>query len=156
MANVVLNLPEYKFSFKQENNKTYIFDEVRRKYLVMTPEEWVRQNFVKYLVQNLGYPAGLISLEIPLKINRTDKRSDVVVFNHEGKILMLIECKAPHIKISQNTFDQAAVYNLNFKASYLVVTNGMAHYCCKVDYENNKWDFLSEVPGYNTITKSRD
>jgi hypothetical protein len=156
MVNTPLNLPEFNFSFKQENNKIFILDEIRHKYLILTPEEWVRQNFVKYMVVNLGYPSALISLEMPFSINNTDKRSDIAIYNREGNIVMLVECKAPKVKITQKTFDQAAVYNLKLKARYFIVTNGLVHYCCKVDYVNNKWDFVSEIPEYKSITYIQD
>jgi predicted type IV restriction endonuclease len=147
----VLNLPVCEFSMKKENEKVYIFDEIRRKHLVCTPEEWVRQNFIKYLINQLNYPSSLISLEMPLNLNTTAKRSDIVIFDRNGNIFMIVECKAPQIKISQKTFDQAAVYNLKLMAQYLVVTNGMEHYCCKVDFENKRWEFVSAIPNFNNI-----
>jgi hypothetical protein len=153
---VPLNLPEFTFSFKQDKTNTLIFDEIRNKYVVCTPEEWVRQNFIKFLIKNLNYPKTLMSLEMPFKVNTTSKRSDIVVFDRSGSILMIVECKAPTVKVVQKTFDQAAVYNIKLKAKYLIVTNGLEHYCCKVDFENKRWEFITEIPDFNVISLQRD
>ena len=141
-----LNFPEYHFRFKNSENKVAIFDEIRKKFLILTPEEWVRQNVVKYLIEEKNYPKSIINVEKNLKINGLTKRYDVVVFNTDGSILVLVECKAPEIKISQATFDQIARYNLTLKAEYLMVTNGLKHYFCKVDFKNEKYQFLESLP----------
>ncbi|MES2873148.1 MAG: type I restriction enzyme HsdR N-terminal domain-containing protein, partial [Bacteroidota bacterium] len=119
-----LNLPEYPFRLKQENNTTYIFDGVRKKFLVLTPEEWVRQHFVQFLIQEKKYPRTLIKLEGGLKLNSLQKRSDILLFNSSGEKIILVECKAPSIKITQATFDQVARYNFVHQVKYLVVSNG--------------------------------
>ena len=146
-----LNLPIFEFALKETNGKTYIFDEIRKKYLILTPEEWVRQNFVKFLVSHKGFPASLIVLEKPFKLNNSDKRSDIVVYNKNGKIVLLVECKAPEINISQKVFDQAASYNLKLNAEFLIITNGIAHYCCKLDYKVKKWLFMDEIPYFSEL-----
>jgi hypothetical protein len=144
-----LNLPEFKFTFKEKEGKKYIFDEIRRKHLLLTLEEWVRQNFVRFLVEYKNYPATLISLEMPFVLNKTENRSDIVIYNKQGKITMLVECKSPQVALSQKVFDQAAGYNLKLDATYLVLTNGISHYCCKPDYANRKWIFMNEIPEYD-------
>ena len=146
-----LQFPTYSFRFKNSENKVAIFDEIRKKFIIITPEEWVRQHVVQFLLQNKKYPKSLINVEKLLKINDLKKRYDVVVYNPDGSILILVECKAPEIKISQHTFDQIARYNMTLKAEYLMVTNGLNHYFCKMDYENEKYDFLPELPEYQTL-----
>ncbi len=143
-----LQFPTYSFRFKNSENKVAIFDEIRKKFIIITPEEWVRQHVVQFLLQNKKYPKSLINVEKLLKINDLKKRYDVVVYNPDGSIFILVECKAPEIKISQHTFDQIARYNMTLKAEYLMVTNGLNHYFCKMDYEKEQYDFLSELPDY--------
>lgn len=143
-----LNLPPYKHTFKQIDDKKYIFDRVRKKYLLLTPEEWVRQNFVEYLVQDLGYPATLISIEKAIKVNRTVKRYDIVAHNNQGEPVCLVECKAPDVKITKDVFDQIAVYNLKLNVKYLILTNGINHYCCVMDFNEKKYVFLPNIPAY--------
>jgi hypothetical protein len=143
-----LQFPTYSFRFKNSENKVAIFDEIRKKFIIITPEEWVRQHVVQFLLQEKKYPKSLINVEKLLKINDLNKRYDVVVFNPDGSILILVECKAPEIKISQHTFDQIARYNMTLKSEYLMVTNGLNHYFCKMDYEKEQYDFLSELPDY--------
>jgi len=143
-----LNFPTYNFRFKNSENKTAIFDEIRKKFIILTPEEWVRQNVVQYLLQQKKYPKSLINVEKLLKINGLVKRYDVVVFNNDGSIFILVECKAPEIKISQTTFDQIARYNMTLQAEYLMVTNGLNHYFCQMDFENERYAFLRELPDY--------
>ena len=145
-----LNFPNFFFRFKNSENKVAIFDEIRKKFMILTPEEWVRQNVVRFLLEEKKYPKSLINVEKALKINGLTKRYDVVVFNNDGSILVLIECKAPEIKISQTTFDQIARYNLTLKAEYLMVTNGLKHYFCKMDFENEKYQFLENLPEFQT------
>lgn len=143
-----LNFPTYNFRFKNSENKTAIFDEIRKKFIILTPEEWVRQNVVQYLLQEKKYPKSLINVEKLLKINGLVKRYDVVVFNNDGSIFILVECKAPEIKISQTTFDQIARYNMTLQSEYLMVTNGLNHYFCQMDFENERYAFLRELPDY--------
>lgn len=145
-----LNFPEYNFRFKSNNNNTLIFDEIRKKFIVLTPEEWVRQHLVQYLLEEMNYPRSLINVEKQLKLNNTLKRYDVVVYRNDGSIFLLVECKAPSIPISQVTFDQIARYNLSLDASYLMISNGLDHYYCQMDFENKKYLFLRELPQYKT------
>jgi len=145
-----LNLPFYNITLKEENGKRLIYDDIRKKYLSLTPEEWVRQNFIKYLISEKNVPASLIVIEKGLKLNELSKRTDVLIYKDASPVL-LVECKAPKVKITQDTFDQISRYNLIFKVSYLIVTNGMSHYCCKVDFDKNSYTFLEEIPDFNTI-----
>lgn len=143
-----LNFPGYAFRFKSNENKPLIFDEIRKKFVVLTPEEWVRQHVIKYLLSEKKYPASHISVEKQLKLHDTIKRYDIVVYNSDGSIHLIVECKATSINISQDTFDQIARYNLVLDASYLMVTNGLTHYFCRMDLENKKYLFLEEIPVY--------
>ena len=146
-----LQFPTYSFRFKNSENKVAIFDEIRKKFIIITPEEWVRQHVVQFLLQDKKYPKSHINVEKLLKINDLNKRYDVVVYNPDGSIFILVECKAPEIKISQHTFDQIARYNMTLNAEYLMVTNGLNHYFCKMDYETEKYDFLPELPEYQSL-----
>lgn len=143
-----LNFPSYPFRLKSSENKTLIFDIIRKKYVVLTPEEWVRQHVVHYLHIEKKYPLSLISVEKQLKINNLVKRTDVVVFNKKGTPEIIVECKAPNVPISQGTFDQIARYNLTLKANLLMVSNGLNHYYCQMDHEKETYLFLQEVPNY--------
>ena len=144
-----LNFQPYQFRFKNSENKVAIFDEVRKKFIILTPEEWVRQHVVHYLMKEKNYPKSWVNVEKQIKINGLTKRYDVVVFNPDCSIFLLVECKAPEIKINQNTFDQIARYNMVIKAQYLMVTNGLEHYFCQMDYKNEKYHFLQELPQPN-------
>lgn len=143
-----LNFPAYSFRFKNNENKVAIFDEIRKKFIILTPEEWVRQHVVRFLLEEKKYPKSYINVEKLLKVNGLKKRYDAVVFNPDGSIFILVECKAPEVKISQDTFDQIARYNMTMQAQFLMVTNGMNHYFCQMDYENEKYEFLRELPDY--------
>ncbi|MFO7843590.1 MAG: type I restriction enzyme HsdR N-terminal domain-containing protein [Bacteroidales bacterium] len=143
-----LNLPTYSFNIKFIEQRKYIFDFIRRKYVLLTPEEWVRQNFLKYLVEEKKYPASLIAVEKEFKLNTLSKRSDAVVYNQSGTPFLMIECKAASVTIDQHVFDQIARYNMKLNVEYLVVTNGLAHYCCKIDVENQKYYFLKDIPEF--------
>ena len=144
-----LNFPAYNFRLKNSENKIYIFDVIRKKFVVLQPEEWVRQHLVHYLISEKKYPVSLINVEKQLELNGLKKRYDVVVFNSKGNIEILVECKAPKINIDQSTFDQIARYNMNLKANYLIVTNGLEHFYCKMDYDKEKYTFLTDVPDFN-------
>jgi type I site-specific restriction endonuclease len=144
----ILSLPIYKLKMKSDGEKTYIFDVVRKKYLLLNPEEWVRQNFIHYLNKEKKYPLGLMGVEQMVKYNSLKTRADIVMYNTEGKANIIVECKAPDVKITQETFNQIAKYNSQLKVKYLLVTNGMNHYCCKMDYESNRITFLEEIPSY--------
>ncbi|XLS30961.1 type I restriction enzyme HsdR N-terminal domain-containing protein [Flavobacteriaceae bacterium M23B6Z8] len=143
-----LNFPEYSFRFKNNENKLRIFDDIRKKFVVLQPEEWVRQHVSHYLRSEKQYPASLINVEKKIELNGLIKRYDLVVFNSDGTIHLVVECKAPDININQNTFDQIARYNLSLKATFLMVTNGLQHFYCQLDYENEKYVFIKEIPPY--------
>lgn len=146
-----LNLPKHTFRFKKEENKTYIFDKFRKKYIVLTPEEWVRQNLLMYLVNEKNYPQSLIAVEAGLKLYNTLKRTDIVVYNKQGAPLLIVECKAPEVNIDEKVFDQIVRYNMALQVNYLVVSNGMNHYCCQLDYEKQTYNFLKTIPNYTDI-----
>lgn len=143
-----LNFPTYTFRFKNSENKRLIFDPIRKKFVVLQPEEWVRQHCIQYLIQVKNYPKSLINVEKELKINTLKKRYDIVVFNPDGSIHLIVECKAPIKNINQETFDQIARYNLELNATYLMVTNGINHYYCQMDFENERFEFLRDIPNY--------
>jgi hypothetical protein len=143
-----LNFPAYSFRFKNSENKVSIFDEIRKKFVILTPEEWVRQNVVRFLIEEKKYSKSYINVEKVIKVNGITKRYDIVVFEPNGKLFLLIECKAPEVTISQTTFDQIARYNLVLNAQYLMVTNGLNHYFCQMDFENEKYLFLKDFPAY--------
>ena len=143
-----LNFPNYTFRFKNSENKIAAFDEVRKKFIILTPEEWVRLHTVQYLKVEKLFPLSHINVEKQLMLGKVIKRYDVVVFNAEGGIHLIVECKAPSIKITQSTFDQIARYNMNLKAKYLMVTNGLDHFFCRMDYQAEKYIFLEELPSF--------
>ncbi|WP_297332320.1 type I restriction enzyme HsdR N-terminal domain-containing protein [Flavobacterium sp.] len=143
-----LNFPDYTFRFKNSENKLAIFDGVRKKFVILTPEEWVRQHVVTYLLNDLMYPKSYLNVEKLLKINGLSKRYDIVVYNPDGSVFLLVECKATSVPITQITFDQIARYNMAAKAQYMMVTNGINHYFCSMDYEQEKYIFLKELPPY--------
>jgi len=146
-----LNLPAFDVNVKQAGDKFLIFDGIRRKYLVLTPEEWVRQHFIHYLVQYLHYPKGLISPERGTMYNTLNKRTDICVFDTIGKACMLVECKASTVKISEATIRQATTYNQNIRAKFIVLTNGLEHYCWQVDFENSTTFPLAGIPDYRNL-----
>ncbi len=146
-----LNLPAYSFKIKSGEGRKLIFDEIRRKYVVLTPEEWVRQNFVQYLVREKSCPASLISLERQFDYNRMVKRADILIHNRSGMPVMMVECKAPDIKINQETFNQIALYNLRFNVPFLIITNGIEHYCCRYSKKGKGYRFLKQIPDYQEL-----
>lgn len=143
-----LNLPTYPFKIKSSENKYFIFDIVRKKYMVLTPEEWVRQHIIHYLIEEKKYPISLIAVEKKVTVNKLTKRTDILVFNAKGNPHIIVECKAPSIKISQDTFDQIARYNLKLEASYLIVTNGLTHFYSFMDLKNESYVFMENIPNY--------
>ena len=145
-----LNFPSYSFRFKNSENKVSIFDAIRKKFIILTPEEWVRQHLIQFLITEKSYPISLINVEKVLKVNGLRKRYDVVVYNSDGTINILIECKAPEVTISQSTFDQIAQYTMTLQSNLLMVTNGLNHYFCQMDFENEKYQFLTELPNYQS------
>ncbi len=143
-----LDFPGYPFTFQKKDDKVYILDIIRKKYVRLTPEEWVRQHTLHYLVDTKGYPPGLISVEYSLKINRLEKRADILCFRPAGKPWLLVECKAPHVAINEKTFAQIIRYNMQLNVDYLMLTNGIKHIYCALDYENHSYRFLHELPDY--------
>lgn len=143
-----LNLPTYKFRIKSNENKLFIFDILRKKYVVLTPEEWVRQHFVLYLIEEKNYPISLIAIEKKLTINGLTKRTDILVFNTNGEPYIIVECKSPSIKINQDAFDQIARYNLKLQSHFLIVTNGLEHFYCTMDFKNENYQFLADIPDF--------
>ncbi len=146
-----LNLPPYPFKLTEHNGRLSIFDEIRKKEIILTPEEWVRQHFVQYLVQQLHYPKSLIKLEGGLKLNSMQRRSDITVFNPAGQRILMVECKAPSVSINQKVFDQIARYNKVHQVSLLAVTNGLQHYYCTIDTQQKSYQFIEELPEYSTL-----
>ena len=145
----LLNLPSYEHKLKKINDKLCIWDIIRKKYIVLTPEEWVRQHFVHHLINDHNYPKSLIKLESILTYNQRLKRTDIQVFDRDGCLFMIIECKAPYIKLSESVFAQAAQYNKILKAQYLTIANGMIFHCCKTDWELQQMDFMETLPVFN-------
>jgi hypothetical protein len=143
-----LNFPNFNFRFKKKDEEVYIFDEIRRKFIVLTPEEWVRQHVVHLLIYVKKYPKSYVNVEKQISVNGTIKRYDVVVFDKIGNYNLLIECKAPQIQIDQKTFDQIAKYNFSLNANFLMVTNGLNHYFCKINTSQNGYEFLQDLPPY--------
>ncbi|MFI5163020.1 MAG: type I restriction enzyme HsdR N-terminal domain-containing protein [Sphingobacteriales bacterium] len=143
-----LQLPPYPFKIIEDNGKLTLFDEIRKKHILLTPEEWVRQHFVQYLINQKGYPKSLIKLEGGLKLHGKARRTDIIVFNTARERILLIECKAPSVNIDQKVFDQVARYNMVHKVSLLAVSNGLQHYYCRINFENRDYKFIEELPGY--------
>lgn len=144
-----LNLSPYPFKIKQEGDRCLIFDPVRKKYLVLTPEEWVRQHFVQHLINEKHYPKSLIKLEGGMKLNSLSKRTDIIAYNNNGQKVLLIECKAPHVKINQKVFDQIARYNIVHRIPLLAVTNGLEHYYCVINFNTKSYQFIETLPAYS-------
>lgn len=143
-----LNLPSFDIRLQRDDEGVKIFDRLRKKFIILTPEEWVRQHFVNYLINHKGFPESLMANEIGITLNGTRRRCDTVVFDKHGSPMVIVEYKASSIVISQSTFDQIVRYNMVLHARYLIVSNGMNHYCCRIDYDNMSYDFLKEVPDY--------
>ena len=143
-----LNFPKFDFLFKSKENKSYIFDPVRKKWLILTPEEWVRQHCLHHLIEELNIPASLIQVEKAISTGNTKGRFDIIAFNPDGTVYLLVECKAVNVEIDQSVFDQIARYALNMKNSYLMVTNGLSHYFCQIDNEQKQYLFLEQIPNY--------
>jgi hypothetical protein len=146
-----LNLPEAEFRIRDLGGKKEIFDSIRKKYIALTPEEWVRQNFISYLIRQKNIPPSLIGIEVSLKLNGLRKRSDILVYNRSGKPVLIVECKAPEVPVTQEVFEQVARYNMTWKVNWLVVTNGMVHFACYIDHEKSEFRFLKEIPDFSEI-----
>ncbi len=141
-----LNFPKYDFRFQKYQNKVRIFSRLRKKFVVLTPEEWVRQQCVMFLIHEKKKSPQLMNEEKKVDVNGMSKRYDVIVYKPDGAIDVVVECKAPDIAINQETFDQIARYNLSLKADYLMLTNGINHYFCQLDYERQTFVFIPEIP----------
>lgn len=146
-----LNFPAYSFNIKDINGRKFIFDRLRKKFVALQPEEWVRQNMTEYLVNDLKYPASLIGNEISLTYNGLLRRCDSVVYSKNGEPIMIIEYKAPTVEITQKTFDQISLYNTQLKVKYLLISNGLRHFCCKVNLEGNGVSFMENIPKYEEL-----
>lgn len=140
-----LNFPNFEFKFKNRDNKTYIFDIIRKKFILLTPEEWVRQHVVSYLI-NHGVSKNHIGVEKKIIVNKLTKRFDVVVFKRDGSVKLLVECKAPNIKIDQKVFDQTSIYNMNLNSEFVMTTNGLVHYFFKIDNSSKTYNFIKDFP----------
>jgi hypothetical protein len=147
----LLNLPTYLFRIKEDQGKKYIFDEVRRRFVSLTPEEWVRQNMIRFLISAKNFPLQLMSIEKGFRHQRRKLRYDLLIYNRSGQPAMIIECKAPGVEINQQVFDQVVRYNMNYNASYLLITNGIKHYCCSYNIENQQYRFLQDIPDFSTL-----
>ena len=151
MDKTKLNLPSYEFVFRDSEKGKEIFDATRKRYVKLTPEEWVRQHFIEYLISEYGIPRSLIGVEISCKLYGMQKRMDLIISNRRGQYMMLVECKEPGIPIRQDVFDQAGRYNIVMKVPFLVVTNGMDHYACRINHVEEKIDFLERLPGFEEL-----
>jgi hypothetical protein len=148
---LALNLPTFPAKVIANNGKKLIFDTVRRKYVALTPEEWVRQHFVNYLITKKGYPAGLVANEVAIKLNHTNKRCDTVVYDRYLTPLVVVEYKSPTVEITDCVFDQIVRYNMALTVPYLILSNGLCHYCCRIDYKAQAYKFLEEIPDYTGL-----
>lgn len=146
-----LNLPQYEIKIGGDDNRRTIFDMLRRKYVALTPEEWVRQHFIHYLTEHKGYPAALLANEVELRVGEKRLRCDSVLYGKALRPRMIIEYKAPTIQLKQKVFDQISAYNLLLHVDYLIVSNGIDHYCCRMDYANKRYSFMEEIPDYCDI-----
>ena len=148
---MALNLPDYPLNVKKNGNRLLVFDRLRKRFVALTPEEWVRQHFVEYLIQEKQFPSALMGNEVSLTQNGIKRRCDTLVADRQGKPLVIVEYKAPEIEITQQVFDQIVRYNMVLRARYLMVSNGMTHYCCHIDYDNNTYAFLTDIPCYDQL-----
>ncbi len=146
-----LNLPTYPFKISEEDGRKKIFDRIRKKNVALTPEEWVRQNFIAFLIEEKKFPASLIAVETKVNINGLSQRADIVVFNTKRQAIFIVECKAPSVNITQEVFNQAARYNIQLQTKLICVTNGLHHYCALIDKTGTDYNFLKEIPEYNLI-----
>ena len=146
-----LNLPQFDKKITKKDNKAFILDVIRRQYVALTPEEWVRQHFIHFLIGHKNYPQSLMANEVQLKLNAMSRRCDTVVYDRTLRPRVIIEYKAPTVNITQKVFDQICRYNIVLQVDYLIVSNGITHYCCKVDYNTRSYSFLKEIPIYTEI-----
>jgi hypothetical protein len=146
-----LNLPIFQTNIIERNGKNAIFDIIRRRYVTLTPEEWVRQHFIHFLIDYKQYPQSLLANEMGLELNGTKKRCDTVLYRRDLSAQMIIEYKAPEINIAQKVFDQIARYNIVLHVDYLIVSNGLQHYCCRMNYKDQNYTFLPDIPDYLSL-----
>ena len=146
-----LNLPKTELKVTTKAGKPHVFDFLRRKYVTLTPEEWVRQQFVHFLVDSKGYPAECIGNEVSIRLGSMRKRCDTVVYGREAEPLMIVEYKSPGVEITQQVFDQISRYNIRLRVKWLIVSNGLQHYCCHIDYANGTYSFVEDIPSYTDI-----
>lgn len=149
-----LQFPPYDLKIRQTNGKAEVWDALRKMWLVLTPEEWVRQHLIFFLQKERNFPAGLMTPELSLKVNGMSKRADLVVYDKSATPILLAECKAPEVSINQAVFDQASRYNITAKVPYLLVTNGLKHYCSRIDFETGTFSFLPDIPLYEDLKRS--
>jgi hypothetical protein len=147
----LLNLPEYSFKIRGKEGEEMILDLLRRKFVKLTPEEWVRQNFIQYLINEGKYPLGLMGIEMQHRYNKLKKRTDILVHDRSGKPVMIVECKAPEILLEENVFEQIVTYNIKLRVPYLVVTNGLHHWACKFNSDFTDWEYLLVIPLYDEL-----
>ena len=146
-----LNLPAFDAKIERRDGKSVIWDPLRRRYVALTPEEWVRQHFVHFLIEQKGYPAALMANEVQVQLNGTRKRCDTVLYRRDLSARLIVEYKAPEVEITQRVFDQITRYNMVLRVDYLIVSNGLRHFCCRMNYEQNSYEFLREIPGYKEL-----
>jgi type I site-specific restriction endonuclease len=146
-----LNFPEYHFRLRENNSRPEIFDEVRKRWIALTPEEWVRQHTARWLTEVKNYPASLLALEKSITVNGLAKRCDIVAFNRQAQSVLIVECKAPGVEITQQVFDQAARYNLTLNVPLFLLTNGLRHFCCMTDAGKMEYVFLKELPAFTGV-----
>lgn len=149
-----LNLPPYEIKIIEREGKRQIFDPLRKSYVALTPEEWVRQHFVNYLLQYKGYPSSLTANEVGITLNGMSRRCDTVIYDKNLKPRAIVEYKAPSVKITKEVFAQISRYNLVLRVDYLIISNGLQHYCCKMNYTNNSFTFMQDIPDYNTLCEA--
>lgn len=146
-----LNLPDFEFKTRTENGQLQIFDPVRRKYVALTPEEWVRQHFIHFLIENKNVPLSHIAVEKSIRVSNLAKRADIVVFKGGLKPVLVVECKASSVEITEEVFHQVLRYNMSLRVDFLVLTNGIQHVYCRVDYNKQKADFIEDLPNYEQL-----
>lgn len=149
---IKLNLPDYRLRLRKEEGKTYIYDDLRQRFVTLTPEEWVRQHFVHYLMEHLGYPRELMMNEVTIQVGLTTKRCDTLLYSRQLTPRVLIEYKAPHIRITDRVLQQILRYNYTLRVPYLILSNGMEHFACRIDYEQGYYTFLEHIPPYDELS----
>jgi hypothetical protein len=149
-----LNLPRYSFKIQSKEQKKYIFDTIRKQFVLLTPEEWVRQHFIRYLIEVKQYSAQLMAVEMMLEYHQLSYRADIVVYSRDIVPVMIVECKAPEVSIRQEHFDQITRYNMKLRVNYLIVTNGLVHYGCRIDPDKRHYSFLQQIPTYQEILEN--